>query len=766
MNKVRRLVNGTTLLVLLGILLVIFTPQSNNSSAPTVRSVRSSGEIDLEPNTRQQSHAPAFVSEVVKPTLSIPARDLPSATKSDIHLDREINPRFGLEDGNSELRIPGGRDPLLDMQESVGRGSAVAFQTPIININGQGYTGVNPPDTVGDVGPNHYVQSLNGGGGALVQVYDKSGSPMGSAFAMEGLGSGQCASGLGDPIILYDRLADRWFFQEFSSSGNQLCIYISQTPDPLGSYYAYAFTGADGFPDYPKFGVWPDAYYGSSNDGGSPSQYAFDRATMLAGGAATYQSFATAIPPLSGFGFQNTQAADLDGPIAPPAGSPGIFMRHVDSEAHGNPGGPDTLEIWEYDVDFVTPANSSYSLAQTITISEFDSDLCGLTSFSCIDQPGGGANLDPLREVVMHRLQYRNDVGQETLVGTLTTDVSGSDQAGKRWFVLEKAGGLWSLADEGTYAPDGDSRWMGSISMDADGNIALAYNVSSNSTFPSLRYTGRLASDPAGTMPQGENVIINGSASNGNNRYGDYSSMNVDPADDCTFWFTSQYNVASTWNTRITTFRFDECDSTTPNPTPTPPIPTITPTPPAPGACTTYSSSDTPISLPNGISSISSDINIGGSGTIADVNVTVDNPHTWVGDLIFTVSHNGTSVVIIDQPGVPASSYGCEGDDILATLDDEATAPDRRASISVESVCASSVPTINGAFSPNNALSAFDGGSGNGTWTLTVQDTYTSADAGSLNSWSVEICTDGGTNPTATPPPPTATSPAPTPTND
>lgn len=184
-------------------------------------------------------------------------------------------------------------------------------------------------------------------------------------------------------------------------------------------------------------------------------------------------------------------------------------------------------------------------------------------------------------------------------------------------------------------------------------------------------------------------------------------------------------------------------------PTPTaPPLPTNTPvptTPPMQGACTTYTSGDTPISMPNNVSDINSIINVPDGGTVTDVNVSVDMPHEWVGDLIFSLEHDGTNVTIIDQPGVPASNFGCRGRDIVATLDDSA-------STAVESVCAISAPTLNGTFSPNNALSAFDGADRSGDWTLLVEDTYISADEGTLNSWSVEICTAD------TPPdPPTAT---------
>jgi hypothetical protein len=480
-----------------------------------------------------------------------------------IELVREINPRANLT-GNvytGSGGIAGGVDPLLAVQADAPEAMALAFLTPIINKDGQGFSGVNPPDTVGDAGPNHYVQMINGSGGTLVMIYDKNGVGVDGPWVLDTLGSSNCATGLGDPIVLYDQLADRWLLSEFSSSGDYNCVYISQGPDPVNDpWYAYAFQ-SPGFPDYPKYAVWPDAYYISTNES-SPAVYALDRAQMLAGNAATSQRFTA--PDLSGFGFQALTPGDLDGATSPPAGAPGYFMRHRDTEAHGPGGFPseDFLEIWAFDVDFAVPGNSTFTQIGNISVAEFDSDLCGFFAFACFPQPGTGTTLDPLREVIMWRLAYRNFGSHEMLLGNLVTDVNGTDHGGVRWFELRKAGANpWSLYQEGTYAPDAHNRWMAAIAMDGQGNIAMGYNVVSSTLSPSLRYTGRLAGDPLGTMPQGEGTLINGTASNSSNRYGDYSAMSIDPADDCTFWFTGEYNAASTWSTRIGTFKFDSCGS-------------------------------------------------------------------------------------------------------------------------------------------------------------------------------------------------------------
>lgn len=454
------------------------------------------------------------------------------------------------------------RDSLLDLQESALDGFSDV--SPLLNFNGQGYSGVNPPDTVGDVGLNYFIQSINGGGGATYVIYSKAdGSVVAGPFSMESLGSGSCASGLGDPVVLYDELAQRWMISEFSNAANVLCVYVSQTSDPIsGGWYNYVFNTPN-FPDYPKYGVWPDGYYVGTNENIS-RLYALDRLSMLNGDPATAQSFSAT--DLSGFSFQMVTPADLDGSTAPPPGAPNVFMRHRDDEIHAGSsnGSEDYLELFEFSVDWGTPANSSLTGPISIAVSEFDSTLCGTSSFSCFPQPGTSTQLDPLREVVMFRLSYRNFGAYQVLLGNLVTDVDGSDHGGVRWFELRNSGGSWSVFQEGTYAPDSDNRWMAGIAMDGSGNIAVAYNVSSSSTFPGLRYAGRLASDPLGTLPQGEYTIVNGSASNNSNRYGDYASMGVDPADGCTFWFTGQYNNAGSWSTRIATFSFDECGCTNP----------------------------------------------------------------------------------------------------------------------------------------------------------------------------------------------------------
>ena len=561
MTRIRQLFGALLILAMITVAVGIPT---DLTESPTVSNQRSADRVEqTAPSAQGETPDDAFADQSADAQITVAAAELPAA-EIEYWLDREINPRLSTKASiNPDYNPDLGPDALLSVQEGAPEAEPNAFGTPILNFNGQGFTGVNPPDTVGDVGTGHYVQMINGGGGSLVRIYNKNtGAPIGNQFALDNLApSGPCQSGAGDPIVLYDQAANRWLLTEFAGSGNHLCVYVSRTPDPAGQYYFYDFTTPT-FPDYPKYGVWPDAYYVGTNES-SPTAYAMERTKMLAG--QTAQFVRRTAPGLSGFGFQILTPADLDGATAPPGGSPGIFMRHRDTEAHGPGGYPnkDLLEIWNFTVNWSNTGASSFSKIADIQVTEFDSALCGLTSFSCIPQPGTPTKLDPLREVVMNRLVYRNFSGRQTLVGNFSTDVGG-DRAGVRWFELRKTGATWSLYQEGTYSPGSLNRWMGGIAMDRSGNMALGYNVSNSSTYPGIRYVGRLSSDTTGTMPQGEHTIVNGSASNGSNRYGDYAAMSIDPSDDCTFWFTSQWNASSSWSTRIAKFKFDQCGSPPP----------------------------------------------------------------------------------------------------------------------------------------------------------------------------------------------------------
>lgn len=451
-----------------------------------------------------------------------------------------------------------------------------AFATPLFNVAGQAYSGVMPPDPAGDVGTTHYVQAINGNSGALYRIYDKSGAAVTGTLSLEALGmGGACASGAGDPIVLFDELANRWLLTEFSSNaGRSVCIYLSQYADPTVSQtWTRYVVQMPSFPDYPKYGVWPDAYYLGTNEAPTGAEiYALDRAGMLAGLPIATQRFVA--PALPGFGFQVLQPVDLDGAALPPAGAPGVFLRHRDDEAHdpgANHPSADRLELFELAVDWSAPANSTLTGPIPVAVSEFSSDINGLSSFNGFAQPSG-QKLDPLREQVMFRPAYRAFGTFEQIVGNFTTDIDGADTGGVRWFELRRSGGpahAWRLYQEGTLAlGDHVDRWMGAVASDQDGNLGLAYSAVRDTTHSppnhagvpaGLRFSGRLDGDTVDVMTLGESLLVAGTGSQSGNRWGDYQAMSVDPADGCTFWFTGAHVAAGQWATRIAGLRHDRC---------------------------------------------------------------------------------------------------------------------------------------------------------------------------------------------------------------
>jgi hypothetical protein len=427
---------------------------------------------------------------------------------------------------------------------------------------------VSPPDPSGATDSLFYVQGANGQGGTTVRIFNKqTGANVGgNAFTLSSKGS-PVITGAGDPIFLYYKPAKRWFLTEFSSSGNRLLVYVSQTENPQGAYNRYAFT-CPNFPDYPKwsFSTSADAFIVSTNEGGPPTVYAMRLSSLLAGTASPFIRVPIGYS-LNGFGFQSITPVDLEGDNPAPAGMKPLFVRHRDDERHSN-GSPDSntndwIEMWEMTINW---GNNTATVAkvQDVAIAEIDSHLCGLTSFQCFQQPGTNTRLDPLRETVMFKAPMRVFDTHQAMVLALTTDVNGADRGGIRWIELRRAAGSlgnWTLHQEGTYAPGTTNRWMPGINMDKDGNILMAYSTSSSTAgdFPSLRMTGRRACDPLGQMTIPEITIKTGlSSRTSNTRWGDYHHMDIDPIDGKTFYFTGVYMEAqNAIRTSVSAMRID-----------------------------------------------------------------------------------------------------------------------------------------------------------------------------------------------------------------
>lgn len=436
---------------------------------------------------------------------------------------------------------------------------------------------VLPPDTTGDVGPNHYVQWVN----LVFSVYDKQGNrlfgPAPGNLPWQGFGGICETNNDGDIMVVYDQLADRWVFSQFAvgPDGHQ-CFAVSKTPDPLGPYNLYDFVVAPGgLNDYPKLAVWPDGYFGTYNlfdrsGGGFQFNAAvavvYERAKMLEGLNAAFATFPVKDPAGIETYFA-LQPAHLEGRLAPEPGTPHPFVMAFDDEVWGQGGTPttDSYRFWELAVDWTDPNASTLTGPFAVTTEDFDAELCGF-SRNCIPQPDGAPRLDTLGQFTMYRTPFRKLPGYDAMVVTHTVDVDGNSTSGVRWAEIRNPGPNATVHQSGTYAPtDGDFRWMPTGAMDSAGNIAVGFSASSTTTYPSMRYAGRLANDPLGLLAQGEVEVVagTGSQNNASGRWADYATMSVDESDDCTFWYTHEYVAEGTlWSTRIASFRYPTCVAT------------------------------------------------------------------------------------------------------------------------------------------------------------------------------------------------------------
>jgi hypothetical protein len=521
--------------------------------------------------------------------VSRPLRELAKATPLASRQGGEIRP----ERGPVAVGRGHSRDGALQS-----RAASKAIPAPIRNFEGMsnqdnfnvfGFR-VNPPDPVGDVGPSHYVEMVN----LVFAVYDKAGNkllgPVDTGSLWADFAVPDCTDPSGDPIVLYDQLAGRWLLSQFTTSGLDdptkpfwNCVAVSTTGDPTGTYYRYAFETKNFqfFPDYPKYGVWTDTYVITTREFGPTIEYGIgvyglEKNKMLNGQPARAVSFFLdgndpAILPLVGDGLL---PGDIDGKQKPKndAAIPVVGTQDNDASYGAT---FDALNIWDLRVKWRSKPQASLALNTQLPTAPFDSIYpCGPGSRDCLPQPGI-TNPDQYLDILSYRqrptwrLAYRNFKGYEALVTNQSVEAR-AGVAGARWYEIRRTGNVYSLHQQGTYAPnDGVHRWMGSVAMDRKGNMGLGYSVvNGTDVFPGIRYTGRLAGDPLGQMTLGEGVIMNGTGvqTTLNSRWGDYTSMNVDPVNDCTLWYVNEYytlegqaSSPAGWQTRIASFRLPGC---------------------------------------------------------------------------------------------------------------------------------------------------------------------------------------------------------------
>jgi hypothetical protein len=694
----RRLALAVTLLLSLAVPLLVPSAfaQSTTSSGPTT--IRRDVHHDVsQPLSEMIKNAPP-------PSLEM----------------REVEPlkRIPLPPGLTQIE-----------EDPVRQGSTVGLMTPTPTLNfeglGNGQYGFSitgaPPDTEGAIGATQYVQWVN----TSFAIFNKStgaliAGPTAGNTLWSGFGGGCQSNNDGDPIVLYDKIGQRWVFSQFSVSTTPYlqCIAVSTTSDATGTYNRYSFQYTD-FDDYPKMGVWSDAYYETFNmfAGGTTfagaDACAYNRAAMMAGTTATQVCFqqSTAVGGLL--------PADIDGTTAPPAGSPNYMVYY----------GTNNLNLFKFHVDFVTPSNSTFTGPTVINVAAF-SPVCG--GGTCIPQPGTSNTLDSLADRLMYRLAYRNFGSHESLV--VNHSVVAGSSGGVRWYEIQNPGGTPVVAQQSTFAPDSNYRWMGSIAMDQSGDMALGYSVSSSSVSPSVRFTGRVPTDPASTMETEVNLVTgSGSESSGLTRWGDYSAMTVDPVDDCTFWYTQEYMKTTgtfNWNTRISSFKFPSCGGT---------------------ATPDFSIAAAPSSLT---------ITQGSNGT-STITITSLNGFNSATTLSATGLPSGVTAAFSTNPVTPPANGNATS---TLTLTASSTATTGTATVTVTGTSGSTTHsttitlTVNAAASPNftigaspSSLTITQGGNGTSTITITSQNSFSSATTLSATGLPSGVTAAFSTNP-VTPP--------------
>jgi hypothetical protein len=432
----------------------------------------------------------------------------------------------------------------------------------LASVQGITHTGSYPPDTNLAVGATQVVEFVN----SQFAVFSKAGGVLQGATNLYqmfvNMTGDDCSwRAGGDPVVLYDRIAGRWVMTRYLFNPNILCIGVSQTSDALGIYNLYSYAFGPDTADYPKFGVWPDAYYFTANTFSASGPFtgaqvcAFDRYAMVNG-----LPNATRVCFQGNTSWHSLLPADLDSTLLPAAGAPGLFLQYD----------TDALSLFKFHVDFSTPANSTFTGPTSIPVASFQR-ACG----SCVQQPSTKDELETLGDRLMFRVSYRNFGSYESVLATHAVRVSYSgnnDQTAIRWYELRFPGGNPSVYQQSTFSPDTTMyRWLGTMAQDKLGNMLLGYNAANSTTFPSVRFTMRLVSDPLNQM-QPEQIAKIGAGSqtvpadstSGRDRWGDYATVAVDPADGCSMWFATEYLTATgpsnTWATHLFAAKLGGCN--------------------------------------------------------------------------------------------------------------------------------------------------------------------------------------------------------------
>jgi len=464
----------------------------------------------------------------------------------------EINPR---RNEGQNIIVPGkglptGNDPLLQERSHILSHPAT---NPILSFQATNY-GVTPSDPTGAAGPNHYVVAYNTG----FKIFDKTGNVLVNDTSLSSLFPGYVSDG--DPIVLYDSFADRFLITEFdiSSNPNKLLIAVSQTADPVnGGWYIYSFP-MNSLPDYPKFSVWSDGYYitlnkNSASASSSEVVFVIERDKML-NGDTTAAIVGFPLPGISTSGFFSPLGFNAGGSTLPPVGDAPIIYLQDDSWANIN---QDHLKIWNINVDWNTTSNSTITNQPQILNTTAFNSVFNNGSFSNLPQPNG-TDIDALQATIMYMANYRRFASYNSTVINFVVNTDNQGKAGIRWYELrqDNDGDPWYIYQEGTYIdPSNHNTFAGSINMDSQGNIGLGYTIVDSDQVPELRFTGRLKSDPLNQMTITSQAITPGVSSDPAYRYGDYAQLTIDPSDDKTFWFISEY-FTSDRIVQVGTFKF------------------------------------------------------------------------------------------------------------------------------------------------------------------------------------------------------------------